>query len=160
MAAAVAGSAIALVLPWLSQAYENEGAAGWRRDRPQAYGRLERAAEFNPLAAQPLLVKGSIALQKRDLLVARDALARAEEREPKNWYIHFQLALAEAVAGRQRSARLHIIRAAELNPRDPVVAAARRQILRGETPNPERLNSRFLVELNRRFGRNVADPTR
>jgi Flp pilus assembly protein TadD len=87
-------------------------------------------------------------------------LTRAEEREPKNWYIHFQLALAEAVADRQRSARLHIVRAAELNPRDPVVAAARRQILRGDKPNPERLNGRFVAELNRRFGLDVPDPTR
>jgi tetratricopeptide (TPR) repeat protein len=159
-AAAGALSAVALVLPWLSQAYENAGAAGWRRDTTQAYARFERAAELNPLMADPLLVKGSIALQQRNLLVARDALTRAEEREPKNWYIHFQLALAEAVADRQPSARLHIVRAAELNPRDPVVAAARRQILRGETPNPERLNGRFVAELNRRFGLDVPDPTR
>ena len=160
VAGATAVAAVALVFPWLSRAYENAGAAGWRRDATQAYARLDRAAKLNPLAAQPLLVKGSIALQKRDLLIAREALSRAEEREPKNWYVHFQLALAEALAGRRGSARLHIVRAAELNPLDPVVAAARRQILRGDTPNPERLNGRFIAELNRRFDLDVADPTR
>lgn len=158
--AAAVVSAVSLALPWLSQSYENAGAAGWRRDAKQAYARFERAAELNPLSAQPLLVKGSVALQRRDLLVARDALTRAEKREPKNWYIHFQFALADAVAGRRDSARLHIVRAAELNPLDPVVATARRQILRGGTPNPEQLNGRFVAELNRRFGLNIEDPTR
>jgi tetratricopeptide (TPR) repeat protein len=159
-AACVAASVALTALPWLAESYQNAGAAVWRRDLDVAFARLDRAAQLNRVAAAPLVVKGSIALRTRDLAEARRSLEAAIEREPDNWYAHFQLALTESLAGVFPAATVQIERARELNPLDPVVAEAAKQIARRRTPNPERLNSRFLVELNRRFGRNVADPTR
>lgn len=160
-AAAVIAACVPLTaLPWLSESYQNAGSAVWRRDLDLAYARLDRAAQLNRVAASPLVVKGSIALRTRDLTEARRSLAAAIEREPENWYAHFQLALTESLASAFPAATVEIERARELNPLDPVVAEAAELIARRRTPNPERLNSRFVVELNRRFGRTVADPTR
>jgi tetratricopeptide (TPR) repeat protein len=159
-AACVAALVALTALPWLAESYQNAGAAVWRRDLDVAYARLDRAAQLNRVAATPLVVKGSIALRTRDLAEARRSLEAAIEREPDNWYAHFQLALTESLARAFPAATVEIERARELNPLDPVVADAAKLIARRRTPNPERLNSRFLVELNRRFGRNVADPTR
>lgn len=159
-AACVAALVPLTALPWLAESYQNAGAAVWRRDLDVAYARLDRAAQLNRIAAAPLVVKGSIALRTRDLAAARGSLEAAIDREPDNWYAHFQLALTESLAGAFPAATVQIERARELNPLDPVVAEAAKLIARRRAPDPERLNSRFLVELNRRFGRNVADPTR
>lgn len=159
-AAALAACVPLTALPWLAESYQNAGAAVWRRDLDLAYARLDRAAQLNRVAAAPLVVKGSIALRTRDLAEARRSLSAAIEREPESWYAHFQLALTESLARAFPAATVEIERSRELNPLDPVVADAAKLIARRQAPNPERLNSRFLVELNRRFGRNIADPTR
>ena len=159
-AAAIALCVPLTALPWLAESYENAGSAVWRQDLGLAYARLDRAAELNRVAAAPLVLKGSIALRSRDLVGARRSLEAAIEREPDNWYAHFQLALAESLGNAFPVASAEIRRAQELNPLDPVVATAAKLIADGRKPNPERLNSRFVIELNRRFGRDVADPTR
>jgi O-Antigen ligase len=156
--AAVAGLAAllaacgALGLRWLSASYEDAGAADGRRDPAQAYSRLERAADLDPLSAQPLVVEGSIALARRDLARARSSFGEALQREPKNWYAHLQLALLDDLLGRFRPAAAEVRRARVLNPRDPGAALAERLIERKARVRPELINGFYLAEARRRFG--------
>ena len=143
-AAAIAACAVVTALPWLAESYQNAGSAVWRQDLDLAYARLDRAAELNRVAAAPLVLKGSIALRSRDLEEARRSLEAAIEREPDNWYAHFQLALVESLANAFPVASTEIRRARELNPLDPVVATAATLIADRRKPNPERLNSCFV----------------
>jgi len=151
---------VAVVLPWFSTAYEDAGAAIWRQDRALAYGRLDRAAALNPLAADPLLVKGSIALRVRDGRIARRAFDDAIRREPENWYAYLQRGLLFGSQGRFDAAARDLRHARRLNPLDPVIAEAQDEIRAGRRPKPNVLNRYYLEEVNRRFGQTVVPLTK
>jgi tetratricopeptide (TPR) repeat protein len=136
-------------MPWLSSAYERAGLGVASDDPVLAYERLDRAAALNRLSADPLLVKGSIALRRRDTELARDSFQLALEREPTNWFGHLQLAMVAAVVGDYDDARASVARAQELNPRDPVVEIAAELIERREPVDPELLNRLYAEGENR-----------
>lgn len=83
----------------------------------QALARFERAAALNPLSAEPLLAKAIVARDAGDAEQAEDALMRAVEREPRDWLIHFELALLASEARREAEATREFAAAAALNPR-------------------------------------------
>lgn len=145
----------ALVPLWLSDSYAAAATRAWSQDLGLAYERLSLAAELNPLAAQPLVLEGSIALKLRDAGTARRALSEALEREPKNWYAHLQLALLAGYEGRYRLAERHARAASVLNPRDSIVGHARRLIERRREVDPDRVNGLYLRRLNTRAGRTI-----
>ncbi len=107
--------------------------------------RLETAASLNPLSAEPLVLEGSIAIKRGDADRARDALTRALDREPKNWYANMQLALLAASLGDYEEASAYVRRAQELNPEDPVVAIAV-QLIRLEEPVDPGLMNQIYAE--------------
>jgi hypothetical protein len=148
-AAVVLAATASLVMPWLSSAYERAGLGVAGDDPVLAYERLDRAAALNPLSADPLLVKGSIALRRRDTELARDSFQLALKREPTNWFAHLQLALVAAVGGNYDDARVSVASAQELNPRDPVVEIAAELIERREPVDPELLNRLYAEGENR-----------
>ncbi len=158
LAAAGAGAVVlvaacgALALQWLAATYEDAGAAVAQNRPSEAYSRLERAAELDPLSAQPLVVEASIAIKRRDGERGRTALRRALEREPDNWYAHLQLGLLDGLQGRFRPAAAEVRRARELNPRDPGAALVERLLRRRAHVQPELVNSFYLSETRRRFG--------
>jgi tetratricopeptide (TPR) repeat protein len=160
VAAAAALALVAVALPWFSTAYEDAGAAVWRQDRALAYARLDRAAALNPLAADPLLVKGSIALRVRDGRVARRAFDDAIRREPENWYAYLQRGLLAGSEGRFGAAARDLRHARRLNPLDPVIAEAQDEVRAGRRPKPNVLNRYYLEEVNRRFGQTVIPLTK
>jgi hypothetical protein len=149
--AAAAVGVVAIAPPWASFHYERAGVDAWRVSPARSYRLLDRAASLNPLSDSPQLLEGSIALHLHDLPRARAALQKALERTPTNWYTNFQLALAYAEDGRFGPASTYIRRAVRLNPREPIVAEARRQIRRHRPVDSNRLNAKFLAELNRRL---------
>jgi tetratricopeptide (TPR) repeat protein len=134
---------LALALPWLAYLHQRAGVAVWRTSPELADARLERAAALNPLDGEPLLLKGSIALRRGDRPTAVNALLRVLEREPRNWYAHFQLALATADGGDFEQAERLISRARELNPVDPIVAEAAESISARRPVDIEGLNRRY-----------------
>lgn len=148
----VAACALSLALPWLAHLQQRGGVAVWRSDPGLAYARLERAASLNPIAAEPLLLKGSIALRVDDLGVAADALERVVEREPANWYGWFQRAIAAAAAGDDALAESAIARARLLNPLDPVVADAATAIRERRPVDVRRFDERFQELARQRTG--------
>lgn len=144
-------ASVALLLPWLSARYESAGADVWA-DRPaQAYDDLERAADFNPLSAEPLLVEGTIALRRADDARARSAFRRALRREPKNWFGHFQLALLEGSLGNYRAASISVRRARLLNPQDPVAAILDRLVRRRVKIDSRALDDLYVRDVERRL---------
>ncbi len=151
LGASVAAASASLVLPGLASAYTDAGVQVWGREPAAAFERLERAADLNPLSAEPLLLEGSIALRLEDEVRARDALTRALEREPKNWYANVQLALLAGSLGDYAEAERYIGRALELNPRDKVAARVARLIERRKPIDPDLLNDRYLRQFVRRF---------
>lgn len=157
-AVAVAGAA-ALVFPGLSAAYSNAALGGWRLDPPAAYARLDRAAELNPLSAEPYLLQGSMALQLGDEAVARRAFERALAREPNSWYAYLQLAMLEGSLGNEAAARDYLNRSLALNPNDKVADKVRRLLDEGKPIDPQELNQRFLSQYASRFPGSLRSPT-
>ena len=149
-AAAAIGIA-AIAPPWSSFHYERAGVDAWRVSPARSYRLLEHAASLNPLSDGPQLLEGSIALHLHDLPRARAALQGALERTPNNWYTNFQLALVFAEDERFGPASTYIRRAAQLNPREPLVIETRGRIRRHRPINANALNAKFLAELNRRL---------
>jgi hypothetical protein len=101
---------------YTSAAYESSGS-----DVQTAIERLDRAAELNPLSAEPLLAKGVLAQRDGRYAVAAEALEEAAEREPDNWFIHFELGIAESALGNRRAALADVREAKRLNPLQPLI---------------------------------------
>lgn len=138
-AVALAALAAGLVLPWLSYRYEQAG-------------RFERAADLNPLSAEPLVAEGSLAVLRGDYARARSSLRRGISREPHTWFAWLQLGLADASSGRPAAAAAEFRRARALNPKDPVVALAERLLHRGVRIEPRQLAGLYAAEERQRFG--------
>ncbi|MFL5844523.1 MAG: O-antigen ligase family protein [Solirubrobacteraceae bacterium] len=132
--AGFAGLVVALVLglsvalPWLSEREVAAAAKGWPRDPATAYARLDRAASLDRLGDRPYLVLGSIATRLGDLDRARAAFADAIDRVPRGSYANLELGAIAAQQGDRSEALARLGRAAELAPRDPVIAAARKRL--------------------------------
>jgi O-Antigen ligase len=84
--------ALSVVAPYLSQRYIDQAYNGWRGDIEKAYEDLDRAAQLNPLAEEPLLAEGGIAQAAGDRDRAIDALERAAAKRPEEWATHYFLA--------------------------------------------------------------------
>ena len=83
--------ALTMVPLYLSERYADAAFNNWRDDPARAYADLDRAADFNPVADQPLVGKALIAIQTGDEEIALDALDRAAERKPEEWTTHYYL---------------------------------------------------------------------
>jgi len=112
---------------YTSAAYESSGS-----DVLTSLQRLDRAAELNPLSAEPLLAKGVLAQRIESYDVAVTALEDAADREPENWFIHFELGLALAAQGHERLALANLREAQRLNPRQPLVGEVMRRLRAGD----------------------------
>lgn len=151
LAAAVAVLVCAVAAPGLSAAYERAALETWRQDQAGAYARFDRAAALNPLSANPLLLKGAVALLADDDDVAEQSFRASIRREPRNWYGYLELALLAASRSDWDRAEAMITRARTLNPRDRVAAVAERVIRRRIVVTPASVNALFLKKERARF---------
>jgi tetratricopeptide (TPR) repeat protein/type IV secretory pathway TrbD component len=147
---ALAAAAALLVLgvggvasQWLAVRYRDRAAQNWPADPAVAYRDLDRAARLNPLGATPRMIEGVIALNRRDLVRARQAFAQAIEREDP-WLAHFELALVAALEDDRAEALEHLERARSRNPLEPALDVAERRLRRGRPIDPEALNGQLL----------------
>lgn len=126
-AAAVVIAALAaiasLALPYLSIRHVDSALARAADQRDDAERELDRAADLDPLAPEPHLARGTLALRRADFAGAERAFRRALEVED-GWYPHFELALLASRAGRKEAAKREIEQALRLNPPDPLVLEA------------------------------------
>ena len=115
-AAVVAAALIVVTVPiYVSQRHTSQALDEWPVDTEAAYDDLERAADLNPLEAQPLLVEGAIASFRGDNDRAIEAFTAAADREPDSYAAHIYLA-QELVESDPVAAARSLARAAELNP--------------------------------------------
>lgn len=115
-------AAVSLVLPAAAARFERSAYAVQRTDPALTLTRLDRAADLDPLSAGPLVGAAVIARTNGQAEHARDFLRRALEREPDNWFAHFEAGLVHATQRRWASAARELARAHALNPRQPVIA--------------------------------------
>jgi hypothetical protein len=80
---------------------------------------LDTAAQLNPFAAEPLLVRSTILGLDRQPSAALDTAEEATERAPESWAAWLVLAEARTATGHSAGARMAIRRAEALNPRAP-----------------------------------------
>lgn len=142
----------ALVPPWLSEREVRVALEVWRLNPPVAFATLDRAAGFNPLAARPYLLGGTIALQLDDRDQARRQFAAALEREPDSAYAALQLGALLAEAGDRMAAEDLITRAVALDPRNEVTRGALQRLRGGEAVDLAGIN-RDIADRGANFAR-------
>jgi hypothetical protein len=114
--AAVAGLLICMAVPlYLAERYINRALDSLTADARGSYGDLGRAADLDPLDAQPVLIEGAIAAEIGDRERAVQAFEDALGREEDSYAAHYFLAKLLLESDPER-AREHLQRALELNP--------------------------------------------
>jgi tetratricopeptide (TPR) repeat protein len=140
--AAVAIALAVLVPPWLSARYLDRAREGGTPE--QIREDLRRAGQLNPFTPAAALGEGRLAIELGRPEDARAAYLRALEREDA-WFAHLHLALLDAQAGRWADAERRLEQASRLSAEDPVVAEARRRVLRRVRIDPAEFD-RTVVE--------------
>ena len=92
------------------------------RDCPRAIERAGAASAILDARPEPHLVVGYCELRLGRPRPALRAMAAAVRRDPRNWEMHYGLALARAAAGLDPRGRLRIVR--RLNPLEPFPSTA------------------------------------
>jgi tetratricopeptide (TPR) repeat protein len=123
-AAVVALIAVVAAVPlYLSERYTRDAYGNWRSDLQRAYADLDRAADLNPFAHEPLQAEAAIAREAGDRERAVRAFREAIERTPDEWASHYLLGQLLERDDPDRAERELAI-AAELNPRSEAVRGA------------------------------------
>lgn len=146
--AVVALCAVAALSYWAPWEAERETAAagrGWPADPLRAYERIDRAARLNPLSAGPYLTGGTIAIRRKTLGVADRYFAAALARNPASAYATLQRGAIASARGDDARALALLRRAAQLDGRDDIAAAALRAAERGERVDLGRLGAELLA---------------
>jgi O-antigen ligase/polysaccharide polymerase Wzy-like membrane protein len=136
--------ALVIAGPWLAER-DVEQAGKVFTTRPfEAYSRLDRAADLDPVSDRPALIKGSIALRYGDLARARTAFEDALDRNPRGEYATLELGAIASVQGHRPRARRLLDRAVQLAPRDATAREAAAIVGKGGTVDLDVLNARLL----------------
>lgn len=136
----------ALGAPWLAERYVDHGATIWPQRPDEALLALDRAARLNPLASEPQLVSGSIALRVGRIDRAERDFQAALERDPRSGYAALELGAIASERGRGRAALPMLARAWRLNPRDEVVGDALRDARAGKRLSVAAVNAELLEQ--------------
>ncbi len=120
--------AISLALAGAAARFERAAYSEQRTDPASTLSRLERAADLDPLSADPLLARAVLLRRGGRSGEARADLEEAIQREPENWFAHFELALLEGSERRWRRAEASARRALALNPRQALLSELQERI--------------------------------
>jgi O-Antigen ligase len=140
----LAGAAVSMVLPWLAARNVELAAADWRQDPAAAFERLDRARRLNPLSDQADLVTGAIASRLGDLVLMRSSFEQAAERNPANWYPYLELAIVDAIEGRDEVALARLREAKARNPLEPTIDEIRAKVEQGDPISPDDVDRAFI----------------
>ena len=145
LAAGLIAAALVIASPWLAERDVERAGAVFATRPFEAYSRLDRAADVDPLSDRPALIKGSIALRYGDLARARSAFASALERNPRGQYATLELGAIASVQGDRARARALLARAVALAPRDATAREALAVVRDGGVVDLDALNRRLLA---------------
>lgn len=148
-AAALAAS---MIFPWLAALDAQRALGGWVRTPQQAFSDLERSRTLNPLSNRADILTGVIAGRLDDVPRMRRAFRRAIERDDRQWYPHFELALAEAALGNRASALAELDVARHLNPREEAIPPVRHRIAAGRPVDRRQIDQLFAARVRARVG--------
>ena len=151
---------VSLGVTWLAASLERAATRTWVASPESAYSRLDLAGRLDPLSAEPLVLKGSIALKRHDWEVASKALSEAAEREPDNWYAHLQLGVLAGATGDFEGADRQLGEARRLNPLEPIAALTQRLARRRVRLDPASIDRMYLREYARASNQPVFSPQR
>ena len=147
----IVGAAVSLVLPAAASRFERSGHKAGSRDVATAIERFNRAADLDPLDADPLLSRALILRNAGRPAEARQDLLEALDREESNWFAHFELALLDGQQRRFGPARRSLERAAELNPRQVLIPDVRKRLEAGRTVDPAAIERELSGQLSTRL---------
>lgn len=134
--------ALSLGAPWLATRYRERAREVAKTDIAAAYRDLDRAIGADPLSELALVQKGTIALRRIELDRARAAFTESLDRR-EGWLAHLQLGVIDALQGNRQAATRQLNQARVLNPLEPAILAARREILSGKRLDLAKLNQRL-----------------
>ena len=143
--------AFSLALAGAAARYERSAYSVLASDPEAAIARLQRAADLDRLTADPLIGRAVVLRDRGRVPEAREALTEALDREPENWFGHFELALLDAGERRWALAQRSIRRAAELNPRQPLVDHVQELIATRQTVEPAQIDRQLRGQLSGRL---------
>jgi Flp pilus assembly protein TadD len=127
-AVAVVGCTVVLGFPYLSVRELSMAKSISSRNATQALHILARAADLNPLSAEPGRLAGTIALNSGRLNEAEQRFRQAIKRDPGGWYAWFGAGLAASALGNTEQAKGDFSVAASINSRQPAVTEALRRV--------------------------------
>jgi tetratricopeptide (TPR) repeat protein len=111
-------------LPWLSQLELERAARIWPSSPAAAYRALGNAADLNPLADEPYVLAGDIAVRLGDLARADHEFALALRRNPEDAYATLERGAIASARGERALAIAELERAARMAPREPLTREA------------------------------------
>jgi len=149
---AALAAAASIVFPWLAEVQARRAIRTWAQQPAQAFDDLDRSRSLNPLSTRADVLAGAIASRLDLLARMRLAFRRAVERDPRNWYAHFELGIAEAGLGHRTAALRELAVAARLNPAEPAIRPVQRLVrLRRPVDRPG-LDRLFVKRVQTRVG--------
>jgi len=151
VAALIAG--LSLVFPWLTELEARRAIRSWRSDPAGAFSDLGRSRDLNPLSARADLLEGAIASRTNDLPRMAAAFQRAIDRNDRDWYAHFELALADAGLRRWQPALAELARASRLNPREETIRTVRSAVAAKRPIDRDQIDRLFVKRVRTRVGR-------
>ena len=132
-----------LAATWTGERELERAARIWPLAPDAALQAADRAAALEPLASEPFLVGGSIALRAGRPLDARRRFRAALVREPRSAYAALELGAIASERGRRAEALALLERSARLSPRDEITLAALRRVRRGRSIDSGRMNAQI-----------------
>jgi O-Antigen ligase len=131
--AGVLAAAVALGFPYLSVREVSTASGVAQRNPASALRDLARAADLNPLSADPGRLAGTIALRNGLFTEAEQRFRQAIDREPGGWYAWLGAGLAASALGDNVSARHDFAVARRINKDQPAI---QRALARVNTTHP------------------------
>jgi hypothetical protein len=144
--------AASFVFPWTAELDARRAVGLWHQHPQRAFAELDRARSLNPLSTRADILAGAIASRVNDLPRMRLAFSRALARDPRLWYAHFELGLAEAALGHRAVALRELRQAARLNPSEHVITEVTRQVAGGRRVDRGRVDRLFAERVRSRVG--------
>ena len=147
----VVAAAVSFALPGAAARFRSAGFDAQRTDPETAFDRLSRAADLDPFDADPLIGRAVLVRRRGRIDEARADLTEAIEREPKNWFAHFELALLEAEQRRWGPAERSVASARELNPGQVLIADVAKRVRGRRTVDAAAVESELGGQLSARL---------
>jgi len=131
LAVLTAAAGAVLALPWLAERDVQRAIEVWPARPDEAFHRLRRAADLNPLSTAPHTTAAAIALRLDRPRTARSELEAAIDLHPRSAYSTLQLAALASEQRRRMEALDLLARASALAPRDGLIDDARATVRDG-----------------------------